>query len=125
MNIWIILLICWVLWLLFRKKKAALPRQQEKSTSPSTISIQISTNYSSRASRLKESVSPDSVWIPQGRSIEISGYKIEGGLLYVGSGLNSASGWGVEPALINPKLPIDDFVLDKDGKLMRYWPSYS
>ena len=119
MNIWIILLICWVLWLIFRKKKTELPRQQEKSTSPSTMS------YSSRASRSKESVSPDSVWIPQGRSIEISGYKIESGLLYVGSGLNSVSGWSVEPAMINPNLPVDNFVLDKQGNLMRYWPSYS
>lgn len=124
MNIIIIAFVCWLLWLIFRNKKTEVTKP-ENNTSPAKISIQISTSYPSRASRETPSVPPDSVWIPQGKSISLYGYTIEGGLLYFGSGLRSAGGWAAEPALINPDLPVDKFVLDKDGKLMRYWPSYS
>ena len=124
MNLIVIAIVCWLLWLIFRNKKTEVAKP-ESNTSPAKISIQISTSYPSRASREAPSVPPDSVWIPQGKSISLSGYTIEGGLLYFGSGLGSASGWGVEPALINPALPVDSFVIDTDGKLMRYWPSYA
>jgi len=125
MNLIIFAVVCWLLWLIFRKKGTAVTRPPENNTTPAKISIQISTSYSSRTSRETPSVTPDTVWIPQGKSISLSGYNIEGGLLYFGTGLRSAGGWAAEPALIDPNLPVDKFVLDKDGKLMRYWPSYS
>ncbi len=53
------------------------------------------------ASRLKTSISPDIVWIPQGKVINVAGYSIPGGLLYVESGLYNIQRWNIEPAL-NP-----------------------
>ncbi|GAB1823652.1 TerB N-terminal domain-containing protein [Herbidospora sp. RD11066] len=55
----------------------------------------------------------------------VSGYQLIGGLLYVGSGLPSASRDGVEPALIDPWLPVDVHRPDWDGATLDYWPSYS
>jgi tellurite resistance protein len=65
-------------------------------------------------------------WIGSGEPVAVAGYTIEGGLLYVGQHLNPVAGWReVEPALVNPALPIDDDGLDWAGEQMPYWPSYS
>ncbi|MFC5946294.1 TerB N-terminal domain-containing protein, partial [Micromonospora harpali] len=55
----------------------------------------------------------------------IAGYNIVGGLLYVGTHLAAPSDYMVDPALINPALPIDLRRPDWDGRGLDYWPSYS
>ncbi len=42
----------------------------------------------------------------------------------MGDSLDALS-WGVEPALINPRLPVNELQPDVDGESMDYWPSYS
>lgn len=67
-----------------------------------------------------------SYWIPPGKSIEVCGYRIFVGGLYVGTGLRGLNELKrVEPALIDPKLPIDKPNIDRAGKNVPYWPSYS
>nr|WP_300011112.1 TerB N-terminal domain-containing protein [Pseudonocardia sp.] len=63
-------------------------------------------------------------WIPSGQDMEVGGYAIPGGMLYVGSGLRAATG-DVEPALIDPALRINKRNPDLCGQGMDYWPSYS
>lgn len=75
--------------------------------------------------KAKSSVTPDMVWVSQGRTIEIHGYSISGGFIYFGSGLQAVNGWQEEPALINPSLPVDKRYPDRAGSNMGYWPSYS
>jgi hypothetical protein len=68
----------------------------------------------------------DARWLAAGEVVTVAGYSIGGGFLYVGKHLNPVSGWReVEPALINPGLPIDDARCDWEGTQMPYWPSYS
>ncbi|MCW2882126.1 MAG: hypothetical protein JWQ95_6226 [Sphaerisporangium sp.] len=64
-------------------------------------------------------------WLPPGAGISLAGLNIVGGLLYVGSGLPSASGAMVEPALIDPGLPVDLRQPDWAGQGLDYWPSYA
>jgi uncharacterized tellurite resistance protein B-like protein len=64
-------------------------------------------------------------WLPPGSGIQIAGLNIIGGLLYLGSELRSASGMGVEPALIDPRLPVDMTQADWDGLGLDHWPSYA
>jgi uncharacterized tellurite resistance protein B-like protein len=71
------------------------------------------------------SVSPDSLWVPHDRTIQVAGYSIEGGLIYFGSGLKSVRGWSEEPSLINPGLQVDTINPDREGRNIGYWPSYS
>jgi uncharacterized tellurite resistance protein B-like protein len=52
-------------------------------------------------------------------------YTLPGGMLYVGEGLASVAGHGVEPALIDPSLPVNRSNPDRGGAGMTYWPSYS
>lgn len=48
-----------------------------------------------------------------------------GGWIYFGRGLGAVSGDGIEPALINPELPIDPIAKDCQIRHLSYWPSYS
>lgn len=74
----------------------------------------------------KVTVDPDSIWVPAGRSVTVAGNDIGGGLFYVGKGLPPVSGWrAVEPALIDPSLPVEPSLPDRDPTDLPYWPSYS
>lgn len=88
------------------------------------VKVQVSTSGFSIPER-ESSVSPDSVWVPQGKSSQVAGYTIPGGFIYVGSGLLNVQGWSVEPAQIDPSLPVDKSSSDRLGVHMSYWPSYS
>jgi hypothetical protein len=46
-------------------------------------------------------------------------------MLYIGSGLMSASGAAPEPALIDPQLRVDWRSPDWHGETMGYWSSYA
>jgi uncharacterized tellurite resistance protein B-like protein len=70
-------------------------------------------------------VSADDCWVPPGRDASVAGYTIHGGMLYVGQGLSSITGLRVEPALIDPSLPVSRSSPDRTGSGMTYWPSYS
>lgn len=71
------------------------------------------------------SASADECWIPPGREVAVAGYTIRDGMLYVGEGLASIAGHGIEPALTDPSLPVKRSSPDRSGGGMAYWPSYS
>lgn len=64
-------------------------------------------------------------WVPCGDPVVVAGYRIGGGLLFVGESLRALNGYGVEPALIDPRLPVDRDDSNRAGINMPYWPSYS
>jgi tellurite resistance protein/tetratricopeptide (TPR) repeat protein len=61
-------------------------------------------------------------WIPAGETVTVCGYKILGGMLYLGS--NQSAGT-VDPAVINDSLPVDQDRSDRDGDDLGYWPTYA
>lgn len=64
-------------------------------------------------------------WIRLDEALTVHGLTLSGGL-YVGDDLEVVAGWGgVEPALINPREPVDLRRPDVAGEHMSYWPSYS
>jgi stress response protein SCP2/tellurite resistance protein len=66
-------------------------------------------------------------WKRQGVPIKVANVTIDAGLLYFGSGLSSiGSRSTLEPALINPNLPIDKLAsANYQQHLLSYWSSYS
>ncbi len=72
-----------------------------------------------------DEVAADDCWIAPGHDAIVDDYRISGGMLYVGNGLASVAGYGVEPALIDPWLPINQLNPDRVGNGMTYWPAYS
>ena len=71
------------------------------------------------------SIPPESVWVPSGTATRIADRQIPGGMLFVGQGLRAPSGVGIEPALIDPHLPVSFGPGALGGAGMGYWPSYS
>lgn len=69
------------------------------------------------------SVTSTSCWISQGKEITIAGISIPGGMIYVGRGLGSVTSNEIEPALVNPALPVrtPNGIVEQQ----QYWPSYS
>jgi hypothetical protein len=64
-------------------------------------------------------------WVPPGVPIKVAGLTLPGGMLFVGQRLSAGNGNDIEPALINPKLPVDLKRPDWAGTSVGYWPSYS
>lgn len=63
-------------------------------------------------------------WLPLGQPLQVAGQTIAGGMLYVGSRAPSGDGRIIEPALIDPSLPVQWKRPDVAGESMGYWPAY-
>lgn len=90
----------------------------------SGLTFSITIGGDERAAKIRRDVTPESCWLPLDREVTIAGRKIPGGMLYVGEGLASVSGYRVEPALIDPSLPVAKSLPSGFQRTMGYWPSY-
>jgi hypothetical protein len=76
---------------------------------------------------------PHNGWIPAGTGVEVAGLTLPGGMLYVGTELPARAGGCPDPALIDPRLPVDlrqpsrHFPVDDSPADVRTddWPSYA
>ncbi len=68
-------------------------------------------------------MSRQSHWVSPGQSARVAGYDIPGGFIYIGQHLPSAVGT-IEPALINPALPLGSHEPDRSGRDCDPSPSY-
>ncbi|MDM7939847.1 MAG: TerB N-terminal domain-containing protein [Methanothrix sp.] len=96
----------------------------------STMSGSTSPPFGSRSITLQRptQIRPDDsdrYWIPKGKTVQVAGYTIPYGMVYLGSGLRAAWTSRVEPALINPHLKVDRTAADYTVRNLDYWPSYS
>ena len=102
---------------MFRKKSEAVSRPVAEAQQP--IRLPGSTRPGSQP---KKPLDHQPTWIPPGSSVTIGPWTVPG-MVYVGSGLRAPTGQ-VEPALIDPSLPVDIRRPDWDGRGLDYWPSY-
>lgn len=63
-------------------------------------------------------------WVPPGESVEVAGFSLPAGMLYIGSGLTDGYGQ-TESALINPTLKVTKSHIDMSLRLTDYWSSYT
>lgn len=123
-------LIVWFVWWLFSKRSRPQGSQKQRpslsrGSAATSLQHEYGVHVGQTAPRQAEIVSPDTVWVPEGQTIEVNGYAISGGLIYFGRRLENVSGWGTEPALIDPSLSVRKADPDYEGRNMSYWPSYS
>lgn len=64
-------------------------------------------------------------WVDAGHSVTVQGRTLRDGMVYVGSTLASLVGHASDPALIDPDLDAWAETPDRQGKNLRYFPSYS
>lgn len=71
------------------------------------------------------STNGEKYWVPPGQAVLVNGYKIQKGGVLVGTGLRALNGFrGPEPALIDPKMPVDSRSPDKTGMSASHLSSY-
>lgn len=63
-------------------------------------------------------------WVPVGEKVNVGGFDVPGGMLYVGSSSHDNYGH-TEPSAIDPKLRVSDSPVDWSDRLTDYWSSYS
>ena len=64
-------------------------------------------------------------WIPVGKPIIVQGRRLPDGMVFVGSSLRHTSPYAsIDPASIDPSLPVNNSSPDIAGSTMGYWPSY-
>lgn len=116
--------VAFLIWMVAKGRKATSAPPPRAVTRPPT---RTTTPVGARDAfvRGSKSVSSEECWVPPGRETSVAGYSIRGGMIYVGRGLSSITGLRVEPALIDPSLPVKRSSPDRSGASMTYWPSYS
>lgn len=115
-----------LIWLLTTNKRAATTRQPVRvARVPEKKPSFIPTTPTTTPTEAVRAKSAKEFWIPPGDEVTVAGYTIPDGMLYVGKGLQSVAGYGIEPALIDPSLRVDHSNPNRTGEGMTYWPSYS
>lgn len=113
----ILIIIVYALYSASTKPKGKSSKHSQYNVQPVTFEVQQGQPYTADA---------DKLWIPQNQLITVSGYQIDGGMIYVGEGLGSVRNpYSPDPALINPKLKVNNINPDHAGHSMTYWPSYN
>ena len=123
MELIILILIGFVGYFIYSSSKKNKEVEKEDSN---PFTLQISYRNEHYLDDTAPSVDANEVWIPKDQSINISGYQINEGLIYVGEGLRSVGhDYYPEPSLLNPNLEINKQHPDYSGNSMTYYPSYS
>lgn len=117
----IVIIFVYVIYFSTKKKK-----KDEATEEYIPLQIQISYNGENFIDEDSPSVNSEDIWLTHNQSVNIAGYQINDGFIYVGEGLRAVSNsTRAEPSLINPKLEVNTQSPDYPGNSMSYWPSYS
>ena len=128
-----------VLWKKHNRQRTNLQRSPKRPLTRQAGQLtRLSTNNGARregfgslhpetSDRPKQSVlASQRCWNPPGQTVLVSGRTLLGGMVYLGSDLSGVSPYvSVEPALIDPRLPIKNRSPDHEGAQVGYWPAYS
>jgi uncharacterized tellurite resistance protein B-like protein len=116
--------IAWMFWT-FKKKGSQSQTKGAGAPAPApapSVRFEVSAGPSSSSAKPKGHPVPTN-WIPPGQSVTVAGVVIPAGMIYVGSTLISSDG-GLEPAQLDPRLPVDHQAVDPAERLFGYWPRY-
>ena len=104
----------------FREAPSDVQQVEEAAADPEpTYSIPPPPKTSNRSSK-----DGSQFWRKPGNDALVNN-RILGSMIYVGTGLRSVTSSDVEPALIDPTLPVDRSIADCHQNRLNYWPSYS
>ncbi|WP_027005296.1 TerB N-terminal domain-containing protein [Conexibacter woesei] len=112
-----------IVWFYARQTRQKPPITAEQQRAPETAIRRVEPTVRPVAPARRRSGGP-ARWVPLDQTVEVHGLVLPGGL-YVGDHLEAVAQWrGDEPALIDPRKPVDLRRPDVDGTHMSYWPSY-
>ena len=113
-----------------REEARARGEESEPDTDDSSSAFRVSVSfgggdYSDTPSPDEALAESEACWIPPGKAVEVAGYSIPDGMIYVGEKLRATQRWGTDAALIDPRKTVSREQIDRTGSSMGYWPSYS
>ncbi|MDB6094607.1 MAG: hypothetical protein JWM32_2169 [Verrucomicrobia bacterium] len=106
-------------------QSTAAPARTYQITGRPSFKIDVSLSQSSVQQAPTFSATSAECWIPMGRTTSVGGFKLTGGLLYVGQDLGAIHGRSLEPALIDPELPLNLAAANPRQRMLNYWSNYS
>lgn len=126
-----ILFLVFLVWLVVKVLGSLSSTSNRKSDTPPVVRGDSSVaQYAASAYRgtpqLPEALAESrSAWRPPGADSVVQGISIPDGMVYVGERMSSLRGYSEDPALIDPRLRVDQTSPDRSGANLHYWPSYS
>lgn len=109
-------IIIWIVWLVTRKPKFGVKTDYGDA------------QFTHRKVKRKTQ-SGDECWVKKGSEVDIQGFHISGGMIYVGEHLYTSQSseyyYQAEPCLINPNLKAIKSTESSNEYLLPYYPSYS
>ncbi len=109
-----------------KKDNKHIRQQQQQDDTPIHWLVESIQNVESERMRYESnSFRITDCWIPAGLECTVGAYTIPGGMIYVGKAPNNTGNNPIYPALIDPRLAINEQRPDKQGSTLSYYPSYS
>ena len=117
------LIILYVIYRIFKKFSGTTKPAKRKEV---TLHVEVSGpgSYSSGYDQSDRARQPLAKWYAPSMSVNVKGFDIPGGLIYVGSNLPDHYGYDNDACLINPDLKITPAEPWDAGDEMGYWPKY-
>ena len=115
-----------ILYVVYRIVKGFSGTTKSASQNEITFRVEVSSpkDFSSHSHRSRRPDGPPAKWYGPSSNVNVKGYDIPGGLIYVGSNLQDHYGYDNDASLINPKLKISPAEPWEAGDEMGYWPKY-
>jgi uncharacterized tellurite resistance protein B-like protein len=114
-----------VLCVIYRIFKSISGSSAKKNEVTLRVEVAGSGDYSNSYYRSRRPGGPPAKWYGPSVSVNVKGYDIPGGLIYVGSNLPDHYGYENDACLINPKLKVSPAEPWEAGDQMDYWPKYN
>jgi len=112
-----------VLYFIYRLLKGSSKRSAKKNEI--TLRVEVSgPGYRSDYESHTRPTGDPAKWYGSGKSVNVRGNNIPGGLIYVGGNLPDSNGYENDACLINPKLKVLPAEPWEAGDEMSYWPQY-
>lgn len=114
------------LYIIYRLVKRSAANKKPSEPPEITLRVEVSGpgRYRSDYERNERPSGKPAKWYESGQSINVQGYNISGGLIYIGEILLDSHGYENDACLINPQLKVSPAEPWEAGDEMGYWAQY-
>lgn len=115
-----------VIYVIYRIVKGLSSNKKHSKAPEITVRFEVSSpgGHRSESERYERPSGKPAKWYGTGQSVNVQGYEITSGLIYVGETLLDVHGYDNDACLINPKLTVSLSEPWEGGEEMGYWPQY-
>lgn len=115
-----------ILFVIFHVLQGFAKKNKNPQSDEVTFRVEVSGagDYNNNYERSRRPSGPPANWYGPSENVNVNGYDIPGGFIYVGSNLPDHYGYDNDACLIDPKLKVASAEPWEAGDLLGYWPKY-